>query len=386
MVTRATESLMQLNLKPAVEMARGRGSELWDAQGRRYLDFVQGWAVNCLGHSPEVLRDALTAQLDAVLHVGAAFHNAPARALASRLAALSGLDRVSLSGSGAEANEAAVKLARRWGQEQRGGAFEVITTRNSFHGRTLAMSCASGKPGMAEAYPPGVAGFIKVPFDDVAAVERAITSQTTAVMVEPIQGEAGVVVPRAGYLRALRELCDRHGILLVLDEIQTGMARTGPLFAYQHEGVRPDLLTLGKGLGGGLPVSALLAREEVACFRLGDHGGTFLGHALLAAGALAVTDTLTSELHTARRQESSAQLASSLAQLADKHGLTLRGRGHLWALVLPHAKAEAVRDRCFASGLLINAARPQVLRLMPALDVRSDEIAEMHALLDKALS
>lgn len=377
--------LMQFNLKPAVRMVRGRGSYLWDEQGRRYLDFVQGWAVNALGHSPQLVRDAVVAQLDAVLNPGPAYHNEPSHALAERLAALSGFDRVFLGGSGAEANEAAVKLARKWGQRNKAGAFEVITTLDGFHGRTIAMSNATGKPGFADACAPLIAGFPKVPYGDLHAVERAIGERTVAVMVEPIQGEAGAVTPPPGYLRGLRALCDRAGILLIVDEVQTGLARTGPLFAHQHEEVRPDLMTLGKSLGAGLPISALLAREEVACFALGDHGGTFAAHAVLSAAALAVVDHLSSAGHRALRTESASDLERALLDLAARHGAKLRGRGHLWGLVLPTRRAEQVRDRCFALGLLVNAARPDVLRLMPALDVAAEEIATMGELLDAAL-
>lgn len=379
-MTDVSDALMQLNTKPAPSMVRGEGSALWDASGRRYLDFVQGWAVNCLGHDPPVLRQALAAQ--AVVNPGPAFHNAPSHALASLLAELSGLERVYLSCTGVEANEGAVKLARKWGQLHRDGAYEVITTLDSFHGRTLAMSSATGKPHFADAFGPHVPGFRKVPYGDLAAVAGAIGSATVAVMVEPVQGEAGAVTPPAGYLAGLRALCDRHGILLIVDEIQTGMGRTGPLFAFQAERIRPDLVTLGKGLGGGLPVSALLARQEVACFARGDHGGTFAAHAWLSAGALAVVRTLV----TLDREPGARALEQALRRLASRHELALRGRGHLWGLVLPTARAEAVRDDCFARGLLINAARPNVLRLMPALNIGTQEVDEMEPLLAAALA
>jgi acetylornithine/N-succinyldiaminopimelate aminotransferase len=384
-MSQQSSALMQFNNKPAPRMVRGRGSYLWDEHGRRYLDFVQGWAVNALGHSPALVRDAVATQLEAVLNPGPAFHNQPSHALAERLAALSGLPRVFLAGSGAEANEAAVKLARKWGQRHKRGAFEVITTLDGFHGRTIAMSNATGKPGFADACAPLIAGFPKVPYGDLEAVARSLGERSVAVMVEPIQGEAGAVMPPPGYLRGLRALCDRAGILLIVDEVQTGMARTGPLFAHQREDVRPDAMTLGKSLGGGLPVSALLAREEVACFELGDHGGTFSAHALLSAGALAVVDHLASPEHLVVRTASAHALEAALAELAVRHGATLRGSGHLWGLVLPSRRAEQVRDRCFELGLLVNAARPDVLRFMPALDVGAEEIAAMHDLLGAAL-
>jgi acetylornithine/N-succinyldiaminopimelate aminotransferase len=380
-----TRHLMELTKRPSAHMARGKGSWLWDSEGKRYLDFIQGWAVNALGHSPAVLTRALAAQLDSVINVGPAHHNALAPRLAARLCDMTGLGRVFLASSGAEANEGAVKLARKWGQKQRGGAYAVITTHDGFHGRTLAMTCATGKAGFDRAFPPAVEGFPKVPYGDVAAVARAIDERTVAVMVEPIQGEAGVVMPPAGYLRELRALCDRAGILLIADEIQTGLSRTGPMFGCEAEGVRPDIMTLGKGLGGGLPISALLARDEVACFELGDHGSTFTGNSLMCAGALSVLEVIDSAAHARLRRESSTALETALRALAVEHGAELRGRGHLWALVLPRPDAVSVRDRAFERGLLVNAARPNVLRFMPALDVETEHSAEMAAMLGPLL-
>jgi acetylornithine/N-succinyldiaminopimelate aminotransferase len=381
-----SQHLMELNKRPPLAMVRGAGSELWDEQGRRYLDFIQGWAVNCLGHSPAVLQRALAAQSAQLVNVGPAYFNANAVALAERLAQASRLERVFLASSGVEANEAAVKLARKWGQKHKQGAFEVITALDSFHGRTLAMTCATGKHGWDRAFPPAVPGFRKVPFGEVAALEAAVGPETVAVMLEPIQGEAGAVVPPEGYLRAVRDVCDRRGLLLIADEIQTGMARTGPMFAHAGEGIRADIMTLGKGLGGGLPVSAMLARAEVACFDHGDHGGTFSGNALMCAGALAVFDTLSSAEHAAVRGASSARLEHTLRELAERAGASLRGRGHLWGMVLPEPTAERVRDRAFEDGLLVNAARPNVLRFMPALDVNAEAITELAEKLERALA
>lgn len=380
-----TEHWMVVNDRPDVRIVRGRGSRLEDETGRVYLDFIQGWAVNCLGHSPEVIRRALIDQADAVINVGPALYNEPALALSRELAALSSLDRVFFANSGAEANEGAVKLARRWGQKHRGGAFEVITTTDSFHGRTLAMTCATGKAGWDEAFPPRVEGFPKVPYGDVDAARNAIGDRTAAVMVEPMQGEAGVVVPPRGYLAALREVCDRAGVLLICDEVQTGLARTGPFFAHEAEGVRPDILTLGKGLGGGLPIAALLAREAVACFDRGDHGSTFGGNALVAAASLAVVRTLRSEAFETTRAESSAALEEALRTVATRYGATLRGRGHLFAIVFERPIAAEVLRRAFVMGLVLNAPRPNVLRFMPALDVDRASIAEMSAILDRAI-
>jgi acetylornithine/N-succinyldiaminopimelate aminotransferase len=381
-----THHWMELAPRPPLRMVRGEGSFLWDDRGKRYLDFIQGWAVNCLGHAPAALRKALEAQAARVINVGPAYHNEPALTLARRLAEASGLDRVFFASSGLEANEAAVKLARKWGQKQRGGAFEVLTALDSFHGRSLALSCATGKPGFDTAFPPAVPGFRKVPYGDLAALEAAIGAQTVGVLLEPIQGEAGAVVPPDGYLAGVRALCDRHGILMLVDEIQTGMARTGPLFAHREGGLLADIMTLGKGLGGGLPVSALLARSSVACFDHGDHGGTFSGNALLCAGALGVLDVLATPEHAALRQESARALEAVLREVAGRHGARLRGRGHLWGMLLPDARAHAVRDKALAAGLLVNAARPHVLRFMPALDVSRELCEHMGELLDEALA
>lgn len=376
-----TDAWMSLNLRPEVRMTRGEGSLLWDHNGKRYLDFIQGWAVNCLGHNPEVVRRAVNAQLEAVINVGPACFNEPALKLTYALSKASGLDKVFLASSGVEANEAAVKLARKWGQKHRAGAYEVITTLDSFHGRTLAMTCATGKPGFEQAFPPKVEGFPKVPYGDLDALKAAIHAQTVAIMVEPIQGEAGAVVPPSGYLKALRALCDERGILLILDEIQTGMARTGPLFAYQGEGILPDILTLGKGLGGGMPLSAMLSRAEVMCFEHGDHGSTFGGHAVCSAAGLAVLETLQKPEHVALRKESSLALEAALKETARILGGTLRGSGHLWGIVLDEPRALQIRDRAFELGLLVNAARPNVLRFMPALDVGPPEIDSFQKLI-----
>jgi acetylornithine/N-succinyldiaminopimelate aminotransferase len=376
--------LMILNDRPPVRMVRGAGSYLWDHAGARYLDFIQGWAVNCLGHSPEVVRRAVAAQMEAVINVGPAYDHEPAIRLAAALVARTGLERVFLANSGAEADETAVKLARKWGQKRRGGAFEVITMRDGFHGRTLAMTCATGKAGWEDAFPPRVEGFPKVPFGDLAAVEAAIGPSTVAVMLEPIQGEAGVVVPPAGFLAGLRALCDRRGLLLILDEIQTGLARTGPMFGFEAEAVRPDILTLGKGLGGGLPIAAVLARAEVACFDRGDHGSTFGGNAVMCAAALAVLGALDAPGAAAQRATSAAHLRAALERLAPP-GATVRGRGHLLAMVLPTADADAVVRRAFELGLLLNAPRPHILRFMPSLLVSPQEIGEMEERLAAAL-
>src|SRR5207249_9996222 len=240
--------IMKVADRPPFVMVEGKGSWLWDSEGRKYLDFVQGWAVNCLGHSPDVIRDALNDQAGRLLNCSPAYYNEPMARLATLIADSTGLDEVFLCNSGAEANEGAIKLARKWGSQHRGGAFEIVTMEHGFHGRTLATMAASGKPGWDELFAPRVPGFRKVPLGDLDAVADAITPRTVAVMLEAIQGEAGVFVAADDYLRALRALTEERGVLLIADEIQTGIGRTGRFLGCQHAGIAPDIVTLGKGL------------------------------------------------------------------------------------------------------------------------------------------
>ena len=312
-------ALMEITRRPPITFTRGQGGWLWDSEGKRYLDFVQGWAVNCLGHCPPAVARVLAEQSTKLLTCSPAFYNEPLTRYANSLTAAAGLDRVFFANSGAEANEGAIKLARKWGALRRGGAYEIITTVHGFHGRTLATMSASGKAAWDRLFEPKVAGFPKVPLNDLGAVEAAITDRTVAVMLEPIQGESGVWPADDGYLRSLRSLADRRGILLILDEIQTGMGRTGALFCFEHSGVRPDILTLGKGIGAGTPLAALLAREEVCCFEPGDQGGTYNGNALMAAVGQAVLEQLTSEGFLDRVREAAAMLRRGLEALSERY-------------------------------------------------------------------
>ena len=374
--------LMTINRKPEPIMVRGHGSWLWDDAGRRYLDFIQGWGVNALGHAPLAIEQALARQSARLLTPSPAFHNAPQLALARALADRCSLDRVFFGNSGAEVNEGAIKLVRKWGQLNRGGACEIVTTHGSFHGRTLATMAASGKPGWGALFGPPVPGFRKVPFGDVEAVASAITPETVAVMVEPIQGEAGVVVPPEGYLRELRDLTSQRGVLLVLDEVQTGMARTGPLFAHQACGIEPDVMTLGKGLGGGVPLSALLAREGVCCFEPGDQGGTYNGNPLMTSVGLAVLDELSDPAFTRARACCASSLRDGLEDLASGfRGSEVRGRGFLLAWKLAGPAGPRIVSACFERGLLLNAPRPELIRFMPALNVGSGEVDAMLEIL-----
>ncbi|MCA3218697.1 MAG: acetylornithine transaminase [Burkholderiales bacterium] len=384
-----TSALMNVAARPDLVAVEGRGSWLIDQRGRRYLDFVQGWAVNALGHCPPQVADALAAQAQRLVNPSPAFFNDAALGLAQRLAALSGLERVFLCSSGAEANEGAIKLARKWGQLQRDGAFEIITFADAFHGRTLATMSASGKSGWDALFEPKIPGFPKARLNDLASVQALISARTVAVMLEPVQGEAGVVLADAAFLQALRALCDAQGLLLILDEVQTGIGRTGTTFAFEQVGVRPDILTLGKGLGGGVPLAALLASEQVAAaFAHGDQGGTYCGNPLMAAVGSAVLSAVAQPAFLAGVRERTGQLQSVLRRVAARLGGSERGAGLLRALVLPTPVAHRVVEAACAlpqTGLLINAPRPNVIRLMPALNVTAEEIERFAQLFDAAL-
>ena len=381
------DHVMKITDRPPAVMVQGTGSWLTDADGRTYLDFVQGWAVNCLGHSHPVMVEALRAQASQLINCSPAYYNAPMARLATLVAESSGLDHVFFCNSGAEANEGAIKLARKWGRLHRDGAFEIVTTHGGFHGRTLATMAASGKPAFEPLFEPKVPGFSKVPLNDLDAMAAAITERTVAVMVEPIQGEAGVVPATDDYLRGLRALTQSRGVLLILDEIQTGIGRTGRLYGFEHAGVRPDILTLGKGLGGGVPLAALVASAGASCFQPGDQGGTFNGSALITAVGCAVLELVNTPSFLAGVRETGAYLADRLRALSAEcgHG-EVRGRGLLLALALGHGEAQKIADGARERGLLINAPRPDSLRFMPALTVSRDEIDRMIELLRPGLA
>ena len=377
-------ALMTITSRPAAVFVSGQGSWLSDSDGKRYLDFVQGWAVNCLGHCPPVLQAALAAQAASLWNCSPAYYSARMIELADRLTAASGLGRAFFANSGAEANEGAIKLARKWGQLNRNGAYKIVTMQGGFHGRTLATMSASGKPQWEALFEPKVPGFTKVPLNDLAAVEAAIDAETVAVMLEPIQGEAGVFVATDDYLRELRALTHRHGLLLILDEIQTGIGRTGTMFGFEHAGVLPDIMTLGKGIGGGVPLAALLADETVCCFQPGDQGGTFNGNPLMAAVGAAVVETVGDPAFLQHVVQMSGHLRSGLEVLSARHGFgAVRGRGLLLALDLKRDIGPALAEAALARGLLINAPRPDSLRFMPALNVSADEIDSMLEILQE---
>lgn len=378
-----TDALMRVAVRPPQVFVSGSGSWLVDKTGRRYLDFVQGWATNCLGHAPAELAQALSEQARRLINCSPAFFNEPAARLAQLIASHSCFDQVFFCNSGAEANEGAIKLARKWGAKHRGGAFEIITFDNAFHGRTLATMSASGKPEWKGLFEPKVAGFPKAPFGDLGAVATLVNERTAAVMLEPVQGEAGVIPATREFMQGLRALTREMGVLLIVDEIQSGMGRSGKLFAYEHTAIEPDIMTMGKGLGGGVPLAALAARDAVCCFESGDQGGTFNGNPLMTAAGCAVMQALLAPGFLDEVARKGEYLRLRLEQLAARRGLgEVRGEGLLLALELGSDLGPLLVERAREGGLLINSPRPSVLRFMPALNVSDAEIDTMVAHLD----
>ena len=362
-------------------MLEGKGSWLTDNNGKRYLDFLQGWAVNCLGHCNPGIIEALNKQAKTLINPSPAFFNEPMIGLSNLLTDNSCFDKVFFANSGAEANEGAIKLARKWGQLNKSGAFQIITFDHSFHGRTLATMSASGKPNWDTMFAPQVAGFPKADLNDLESVKKLVTEKTVAVMLEPVQGEGGVIPTTQEFMRELRQFTKENNILLIADEVQAGCGRTGSLFAYQNYGIEPDIMTLGKGIGGGVPLAALLATDAVACFVPGDQGGTYNGNPLMTAVGISVIEQLLAPGFLDNVRAKGELLKSELLKLCVEFNLEgERGEGLLRALMLGKdiggKLVELARDRS-PEGLLINSPRPNLLRFMPALNVSDDEIRQM---------
>ena len=380
-------SLMNIAARPEIVFTHGDGSWLVDHTGKRYLDFVQGWAVNCLGHNPPAVVDALARQSRKLINPSPAFYNEEALSFAKRLTDKSCFQRVFFTNSGAEANEGAIKLARRWGRKLKGGAYEIITFDRAFHGRTLATMSASGKPGWDTLFAPQVPGFPKATLNDLESVEKLIGPNTVGVMLEPVQGEAGVYPATVEFMQALRKLTRERGLLLIVDEVQTGVGRTGTLFAYEHPGIEPDIMTLGKGIGGGVPLAALLSREDVSVFEYGDQGGTYNGNPLMCAVGSAVFDVVSDPAFLEGVRQTGDYLSGRLADLSNRIGLQGdRGAGLLRALDLGADIGAKVVEIARDDGLLINSPRPATLRFMSALNVSRDEIDRMIEGTERAIA
>ncbi len=379
---------MQTAQRTPVTMVRGQGARVWDENGREYLDFVAGWAVNSLGHCHPAVADAVTEQVHTLIQTSNQFYTIPQVLLAELLIENSCLDKIFFCNSGAEAAEGAVKLARRYGKLHLDGAYEVITTTGSFHGRTLAMTAATGQPKFQQPYAPLPTGFINVEYNSSEAIKAATTSQTCAVMLEPIQGEGGVNVPDDDYLAAVRDWCNQKGILLILDEIQTGIGRVGTLFAYEQSDVEPDIMTLGKGLASGVPIGAILSKEKADVFTAGEHGSTFGGNPLAcAAGHTTVKFVIDNNIAENARKVGQ-YLIAKLESLKQKYPFItdVRGRGFLVALEFGSDIAPSVATSCLDMGLLVNRLNPNALRFIPPLIIGNGEVDEALGILDKALS
>jgi len=370
-----------------VVLVRGQGCRVWDADGKEYLDLVAGWAVNSLGHAHPVVTHAIAEQAATLVQTSNQFYTVPQLLLAQLLIEHSCLDRVFFGNSGAEANEGALKLARKYGKQQRGGAYEVITATNSFHGRTLATLAATGQPHYQEAFVPLQPGFVHVPYNDVEAIIQATTSKTAAVMLEPVQGEGGVNIPAPDYLQHVRAWCDTQGLLLILDEIQTGMGRLGSLFGYQEYGVEPDVMTLAKGLGYGVPIGAFLAKEGCMALEPGDHGSTFGGNALTTAAAYAGTKYLIDHDIPAHVKRMEIYLLTHLQTLQEQFACVaaVRGKGLLAAMEFDSDIASRVVAQANEAGVLLNAVKPNTIRFMPPLTITVEEVDEAAERLEEAL-
>ena len=384
-----THAVMFITKRPEVIMVEGKGSWITDSNGKHYLDFLQGWAVNCLGHSNPGMLAALNTQAKKIINPSPAFYNEPMIGLSNLLTANSCFDKVFFANSGAEANEGAIKLARKWGQLNKNGAFEIITFEHSFHGRTLATMSASGKPGWDTMFAPQVAGFPKADLNDLESVKKLVTDKTVAVMIEPIQGEGGVIPATKEFMRELRQFTIENNILLIADEVQAGCGRTGTLFAYEQYGIEPDIMALGKGIGGGVPLAALMAKNAVACFVQGDQGGTYNGNPLMTAVGISVIEQLLAPGFLASVKAKGELLKSELLKLSTEFNLEgERGEGLLRALMLGKdvggKLVDLARERN-PEGLLINSPRPNLLRFMPALNVSEDEIRQMANMLRELL-
>ncbi|MDQ7840740.1 MAG: acetylornithine transaminase [bacterium] len=377
--------LMTTYRRAPVAFSHGEGVWLVDLEGRRYLDFIGGIAVSALGHAHPALVAAIQAQAARMLHVSNLYHIAEQAHLAQWLVEHSACDRAFFCNSGAEANEAAIKLSRKWGKRDGANRYEIIVAHQSFHGRTMATLAATMQPKYQEPFSPLPPGFVPVPFNDLEAARAAVTERTCAVLLEPIQGESGIQPATLEYLTGVRGLCDERGLLLMLDEVQTGIGRTGTLFAYEQYGIVPDVLTLAKGLGGGFPIGAMLARESAAAFSPGDHGSTFGGNPLACAAALAVLEVISGERLAERAVAMGAVLAAGLrALVAGGRAKAVRGRGLLLALEL-NGEAAPVVDACRQAGLLVNAVAPTALRFAPPLVVQQPEIEQALEILGRVL-
>jgi acetylornithine/N-succinyldiaminopimelate aminotransferase len=378
----ADQYLMQTGRRLPVTFVRGEGCLIYDEEGKEYLDLVAGIAVNVLGHAHPDIARALTGQARTLIHTSNLYFTRPQVELARRLVELSFPSRVFVCNSGAEANEAAIKIARKWGRKNREGAFEIITAEGSFHGRTLATVTAGGQHKYSDPFQPLPGGFVHVPYNDLDAIKAATTEKTVAVMLEPVMGEIGIIPAAKGYLEGVRKWCDENNLLLILDEVQTGIARTGKWFAYQHHGITPDVMTLAKGLGGGVPIGACLASPRADVFEPGDHGSTFGGNPLACTVALSVLAVIERDGLVGHAAEMGELLNGVLQGLGAKE---VRGLGLMHAAEFAEPHAKAFQNSCLEAGLIINAVDENSIRLVPPLIITAEEIDRAQAIMHRVL-
>ncbi len=381
------EYFMRAGKRVDLLAVRGEGAHIWDEAGREYLDFFGGPATISLGHSHPVIVDALIDQARQLIHVSNSFYSIPQLKLAELLIEHSCFDRVYFMNSGAEADEGALKLARKWGKEKKNGAYEIICADNAFHGRTLQMITAGGTERYKAPFGPLPEGFLHVPFNDVDAVKRVTSEKTVAIFMEPIQGEGGINVADDDYFPQLRAWCDEQNILLILDEVQTGCGRTGKLFAYEHYGIEPDIMALGKGIGGGVPLSAFLAKEHAAVFTPGDHGSTYGGEPLTTRVGYEVMNYIIKNDIPAKVRDSGATVERRLNSLLDRCSIVtdVRGMGLMWAVQFNTDIGERITNAALAAGLIVNNVRPNAVRLAPPLTITDEELEQGLAILEHVI-
>jgi predicted acetylornithine/succinylornithine family transaminase len=378
----ADKYLMQTGRRLPVTFVRGQGCLIYDDAGDEYLDLVAGIAVNLLGHAHPDVVAAVAGQARTLIHTSNLYYTQPQVELARRLVELSFPSRVFLCNSGAEANEAAIKIARKWGARHRDGAFQIITTLGSFHGRTLATVTAGGQPKYSDPFKPLPEGFMHVPYNDLEAIKAATGERTVAVMLEPVMGEIGIVPAKPGYLEGVRKWCDEKGLLLILDEVQTGLGRTGRWFAHQHHGITPDVMTLAKGLGGGVPIGACLAAPKADVFEPGDHGSTFGGNPLACAAALAVLTVIERDGLVGHAAEMGEMLHAAIHGLGGKE---VRGLGLMQAIEFDEPRAKAFQNACLEARLVVNAVDDNSIRFVPPLIITAEQIDRAQQTMQEAL-
>ena len=368
-------------------LERGDGARVWDVDGKEYLDFTSGWAVNNVGHCNEAVADAIAEQARTLLQTANQFYSIPQLKMAEILVENSCLDKIFICNSGAEANEGAIKLAKKYGKKNKNGAYGIITALNSFHGRTMMNVSATGQPHYQELFEPIPTGFTHVPYNDLEAIKSATNENTVAIMLEPVQGEGGVNIPDTDYLQGVRSWCDENNILLIFDEVQTGLGRLGTLFGYQSFEVEPDIITLAKGLGGGVPIGAFLAKDSACAFDPGDHGSTFGGNPFTCAAAHASTKYLIDNNVTENAAKMGEYLGEGLRRIQAGHEFItdVRGMGLLWAVEFDSDLTPEVISACNDAGLLMNPMRPNTVRLMPVLTITEAEIDEALERLEEGL-